>query len=480
MSDTVNIFIDNVPVAANKGETILSAAIRNGINIPNLCYHKKISHTGSCRLCIVRIEGNPKIVTSCTTPAEEGQKITAFSPELEAARKTVLDLQLSDHNDDCINCYKDGTCELQDMAFQYDLGTDKRKYPRITTKADKCLDTTSQVVDFDSSKCIQCGRCIKACDEIQGKGVLSFMHRGIKSTVKTGTELWVDSTCDGCGECVQICPVGALSLKPVNGKRIRSKDVEKSVNTTCPYCGVGCQLQVGTKKDVVNGVASQDRIIKITGVDTVPNQGSTCVKGRFGTDFVNHPDRLRKPLIRKDGKLVEVEWAEAIEYTAKRFDEIKKKNGAEALAGLSSARVTNENNYLFQKFVRSVMGSPNVDHCARLCHASTVAGLAISFGSGAMTNSIAELEYAKVILVTGSNTTETHPVISTYIKRAVQKHGAKLIVVDPRQIDLTRYATMWLRQRNGTDIAWLNGMVQAIIANGWENKDFIANHTENY
>jgi predicted molibdopterin-dependent oxidoreductase YjgC len=223
-----------------------------------------------------------------------------------------------------------------------------------------------------------------------------------------------------------------------------------------------------------------DTVVQVTGAEAIPNNGRTCVKGRFGLDFANRPDRLRQPMIRKDDQLVEVAWPEALAYAARRLQEISSAHGPDAIAGLASARCTNEENYLFQKFMRSVIGTNNVDHCARLCHASTVAGLAISFGSGAMTNSIAELESAQVILVTGSNTTEAHPVIATFIKRAVEANGAKLIVVDPRNIDLVRHAAVWLRQKNGTDIAWINGMVHVILANGWENKAFIEKHCENF
>ena len=245
--------------------------------------------------------------------------------------------------------------------------------------------------------------------------------------------------------------------------------------TTCPYCGVGCQLELWIK---------DDKIAKVKGADTVPNFGATCVKGRFGLDFVQRPDRLTRPLIRKDGKLVESTWDEALDLVAAKLGAIKKEHGPAALAGLSSAKCTNEENFVFQKFVRTAFGSNNVDHCARLCHASTVAGLARSFGSGAMTNSIEELEHAEVILVTGSNTTETHPVIATRIKKAVLFHGAKLIVIDPRKIDLVKYTEkyggMWLRQKNGSDVAWANGMMHVIISEGLLAEEFIKTRTEDF
>ncbi|RMD77822.1 MAG: formate dehydrogenase subunit alpha, partial [Lentisphaerae bacterium] len=430
----------------------------------------------------VEVEGRPGGVPSCTTPVGEGMKIEAFTPELEKIRRTVLDLALSNHNDDCISCVKDGNCELQDLAFRYNLGRKERRFPPVWEELHKTSDFSSAVLNYDASKCIQCKRCVKACSEIQGKGILTFVNRGIRTSVGTGYPEWQQSKCDGCGECVQICPVGALTPKQLYSplKRTREKDIQEVVTTSCPYCGVGCQLDIAVKKIYSNGHAYQKSIIKVTGANQVPNFGSTCVKGRFGLDYVNRNDRLTKPMIRRNGKLEEVEWPEAIRYVAQRLGDLKDQYGPDAIGGLSSARCTNEENFIFQKFIRSVIGTNNVDHCARLCHASTVAGLATTLGSGAMTNAIAEFEQARVILVTGSNTTETHPVIATFIKRAVQKNGAKLIVVDPRKIDLVRHAHLWMRQRNGTDIAWINGMVHVILANGWENRKFIEERCENF
>jgi formate dehydrogenase alpha subunit len=468
----ITITIDGKKIRAKKGETLLEAALRNDIDIPNLCYNKKVSHTAACRLCIVKIEGRNGGIPSCTTRVEEGMVVTAFDDELEAVRKTTMDMTLSNHNDDCISCVQDGECQLQDLAFRYSLGKKDRELPPIWEEIDPTSDFSSQVLNYEASKCIQCNRCIKACYELQGKGILSFINRGINTTVGTGFDEWAESNCDGCGQCVQICPTGALTSKQFYGdrKRVRVIDVEKKVETTCPYCGVGCQLEMAVRKD---------KIIKVSGAYKEPNFAKTCVKGRYGLDFVDRDDRLKKPMIKKYGEFVEVEWDDAIEYTARRFTEIKEANGAGAIAGLSSARCTNEENFVFQKFIRSVIGTNNVDHCARLCHASTVAGLATTLGSGAMTNSIREIEDADVILVTGSNTTETHPVIATHIKRAVQFNNAKLIVVDPRKIDLVDHATLWLRQNSGTDVAWINGLMNAILQENMQNDEFIAERTEN-
>lgn len=482
MADNITFFIDNQQIVARKGETILEAALRSGIQIPNLCYNKKVSHTASCRLCVVRIEGRPGGIPSCTALAEEGMKVTVFNEDLEKIRRTVLDLALSNHNDDCISCVRDGSCELQDLAFRYNLGKEERRFPPIWEELNKTSDYSSQVLDYDASKCIQCNRCIKACHEIQGKGILSFVNRGIRTTVGTGYSCWSDSKCDGCGECAQICPVGAITTKHFYGKisRVRTKDAERKVQTTCPYCGVGCQLEISTRKFFSEGKCGVEDIIEVSGANDVPNFGSTCVKGRFGLDFVSHSDRLKTPLIRKNGKFEPASWSQAIRLIARKLDDIRGEHGVDAIAGLASARCTNEENFVFQKFIRSAIGTNNVDHCARLCHASTVSGLADTLGSGAMTNSIAELKKANVIVVIGSNTTEAHPVIATAIKQAVLFNNAKLIVIDPRKIDLVRFATLWLRQNHGSDVALINGLIQVILSNSWHNQKFIDINTEQF
>jgi len=463
----ISVKIDGDDYSVPAGSTILDACLEAGIDIPRLCHHEKLESAGNCRVCIVEVEGMNTLPPSCVTPVAENMVITTQSSAVIEARKVMVNLLLAAHNCDCLVCEAAGNCELQDLA--YELGIDVRSRMFENSREDlEPVDRSSPVLQYDPSKCIMCTRCIRACRDIQGKGILAALHRGAEMTVGTGISVWNNSACDGCGECIQVCPTGALSEKESPG--VRSWEVEK-VRTSCAYCGVGCQLDMWVH---------DNKLVKVEGADIEPNFGSTCVKGRFGHTFVNRDDRLETPLIRRNGSLEKATWSEAIALVAEKIGGIRDKYGADAVAGLCSAKVTNEENYLFQKMMRAAIGTNSVDHCARLCHASTVTGLAAAFGSGAMTNSIAELEHAKCILVTGSNTTETHPVIATVIRRAVRKHGAKLIVVDPRRIDLVKDASVWLRQKNGTDVAWLNGMMNVIIGENLQDTAFIEEKTAGY
>jgi len=448
------------------GETILQVAERNGIDIPTLCYIKGLNPTGACRMCVVEVKGARNLLPSCATPATNNMVVETESERVIKSRKLNIELLLASGHHNCITCEKNGDCRLQDLAYRYKVET--IRFPESKTKYET---EANALIIRDFSRCILCGRCVQVCNEVQVNMAISYGYRGSASKIVAVGDLPLnESDCVFCGECVQACPVGAL-IESSSRFQGRPWEVEK-VQTTCPYCGVGCQMNLHIK---------DNKVIKITGAeDVAPNFGSLCVKGRFGYDFINKPERLTVPLIKEGESLQNASWDEALSLAAKRLDDIKSKYGPDSIGIFSSAKVTNEENYIAQKFARAVVGTNNIDHCARLCHASTVAGLAAAFGSGAMTNSIADIEKSKLILVTGSNTTEAHPIISSYIKRAVESGSAKLIVVDPRRIPLTKFATLWLRQNLGTDVAWANGMMHVIISEALYDRNYVKDRTEGF
>src|SRR6056297_1496438 len=466
MSKLVNIIIDGKKIKAPEGANLLQVAKDNGINIPSLCYHKKLSPTGACRLCVVKIKDVNGLVMSCTVKVNKGMEVTAFDSELEETRKHTLDYLLAEHNDHDDGTYND---ELRDWVKHYKLDDFKnRKYPTIFKDLEYKIDDSSPVLTYDASKCIKCFRCIKACDEVQGKNVLSFSERGITSYIIAGADKWDESECDGCGECVQLCPTGALVEKP-HREEINIEKIDKKVRTTCPYCGVGCQIMLF----VQNG-----KIVRSDGVeDVMPNDGRLCIKGRFGLDYVHSEDRLTKPLIKKNGEFVEAEWDEALDLVATKFNEIREKHGSEALAGYGSAKCTNEDNYLFQKFVRMAFGNNNLDYCSRLCHASTVTAMLKSIGDGAGSKSTQAFATTDLLFMTGKNIIETHPVTATYVKNGQYK-GMKIIVCDPKWTPIVKYADIWLQPRLGTDVALLNGMIRVIIKEELFDEEFIKQRVE--
>ncbi len=462
----VTITIDNKTIHAPEGANLLQVARDSGFNIPGLCYHQKLTPTGACRLCLVKIEGMRGLVASCSVKVTEGLKVTAFDEELEQTRKFLIDYLLSEHDESFDGTYPD---ELKELISQYGLEDKNSRYFKpVWQKLGFKKDDTSPVLTFDPNKCIKCFRCIKACAEVQGKNVLSFDERGIHSFIIAGNGVWNESECDGCGECIQLCPTGAIVEKP-NRETLKLDKIEKKVQTTCPYCGVGCQIEL---------LVQDGKIVRSNGVEGVsPNDGRLCVKGRFGYEFVHSPDRLTKPLIKRNGKFEEATWDEAINLIATKFGEIKEKYGPDSLAGYASAKCTNEDNYLFQKFIRTVFGTNNIDYCTRLCHASTVTAMLKSMGDGAGSNPIEDFETVDCLFVTGNNIIETHPITATYVKRGAA-NGQKIIVVDPRWTPLVRFATVWLQPKLGTDVALLNGLVHIIIKKGWVDKNFISQRVD--
>jgi len=345
----INLTIDGKQIAVREGTTVLEAARKLEIEIPTLCHHPKLTPFGGCRLCIVEVKGAPRPLTSCTTPATEGMEVTTKNEKLEDLRKTVLELILSDHPNDCMVCERAGDCTLQELAYQYGIKEISLKGERRTyAKKDG-----NPFIERDMEKCILCARCVKVCREVQGVSAIDFAYRGFQSKVCPSFEHDLD--CEFCGQCVAVCPTGALTGKRWALKG-RQKDI-KEVDTVCPYCGTGCNITLHVKGNEVIRVSSRP--------DTW-NEGWLCVKGRFGYQFIGSPDRLKTPLIKRNGKFEEVSWDEALSYTTERLSEIKKRYGPDSIGGLSSARCTTEENYLFQKFIRAAVGTNNVDHCARL------------------------------------------------------------------------------------------------------------------
>ncbi len=345
----MNLTINGRQITAPDNVSILDAARRNDIFIPTLCDDPRLEPHGGCRLCLVAVKGMPRLVSACTTPATEGMEVETSNEQIERQRRTIVELLLSDHPNDCMVCARAGDCTLQELAYFYNLRSnrfygERRQY----TKKDM-----NPFIERDMEKCILCGKCVRVCDEIQGLGAIDVAGRGFTAKVTPAFEKDLD--CEFCGQCVSICPTGALIGKQSLGKG-RQKDV-KEVETVCGYCGCGCNLTLHT---------SRNEVIRVTSRPNTINEGWLCVKGRYGQSFINSPDRLTTPLIKKEGKLVPASWDEALGYVAERLGAIKQKHGPDAIGGLSSARCTNEENYLFQKFIRAVIGTNNVDHCARL------------------------------------------------------------------------------------------------------------------
>ncbi len=354
MSGEIRLKIDGKACSGLKGETILEVARRNEIWIPTLCYDERLEPYGACRLCLVEVKGARGLLPACTTEITEGMEVRTSTKRIESIRRTVIELLLSDHPDDCMTCESAGSCVLQDLAYRY--GVKRSPYAGETHKYG--ILNGNPLIERDPNKCVLCGRCVRICEEVVGAGVYGFVNRGFDAIVSTPYDhSLLDTPCLFCGQCISACPVGALTSKISKGKG-RYWDVKKT-DTICPYCGVGCTITLWTK---------ENRIVNVTApIDKGVNKGDLCVKGRFGYQFVNSPDRLKSPLVRqRDGSLKRVSWKKAVSYIAENFARIREQYGPDSIAGLASARCTNEENYVFQKFIRAAIGTNNVDHCARL------------------------------------------------------------------------------------------------------------------
>ncbi len=468
----VNIVIDGKQFCVDSNMTILEAAAANDIKIPTLCYLKGVNNNGSCRLCIVEVEGYPGMVASCKTRVKDEMVITTNSPRIEEYRKNMLRLILSNHNNDCMSCPENGVCRLQELCYEY--GIKEAGYEGNRGESDKKLPLLDKnpYITYNPSKCIHCQRCINECNRLSVNKTLKSGRSGTFQIVEAPFgDNYKETGCESCGNCAEVCPTGALTLK----RRDHYREWEvKKVRTTCPHCATGCQFDL---------VVKNNRIVNVEAADGPSNHGLLCVKGRSGSfDFVHSPDRLTRPLIKnhETGEFIEVNWDTAIRYAAMRFMEIKEEYGNESLAGFACSRSANEDIYMVQKMVRTCFGNNNTDNCARVCHSATVAGLAKTLGSGAMTNPIYDITHdVDCILLVGSNPEEAHPVVGMQIRQAIEK-GTRLIVVDPREISLSKKADIHLKLRPGTNVAFANGMLNVIINEGLTDEDYIRDYTEDF
>ncbi len=462
----VTLEIDGFKVTVPEGTSIMRAAATIGIDIPKLCATDSIEPFGSCRLCVVQIEGGRGMPASCTTPAAEGIKVVTQNQKLAEVRRGVMELYISDHPLDCLTCSANGDCELQDMAGA--VGLREVRYNPIETHLDAVKDESNPYFSFDPSKCIVCSRCVRACEETQGTFALTIDGRGFDSKVSPSqNQSFMDSECVSCGACVQACPTATLMEKSV----IDHGQPEHSIITTCAYCGVGCSFRAEMKGEQV--------IRMVPNKDGKANHGHSCVKGRFAFGYATHKDRMTKPMIRANIKdpWQEVSWEEAINYAASELMRIQAKYGKGSIGGITSSRCTNEEVYIMQKLIRAGFGNNNVDTCARVCHSPTGYGLKQTFGESSGTQDFDSVMKADVIMVIGANPTDGHPVFGSQMKKRLRQ-GAKLIVIDPREIDLVKNsphvtANYHLKLRPGTNVALINAIGHVIVTEKLMDEVFV-------
>ncbi|MGO4573805.1 formate dehydrogenase subunit alpha [Microvirga sp. 2TAF3] len=462
---TVTLMIDGQSVAVPAGTSVMAAAMMMGTRIPKLCATDSLEPFGSCRLCLVEIEGRRGTPASCTTPVEAGMVVHTQTQRLADLRRGVMELYISDHPLDCLTCSANGDCELQDMAG--DVGLREVRYGyEGENHLDALTDTSNPYFSFEDSKCIVCSRCVRACEEVQGTFALTIQGRGFDSRVSPGVVNFFSSECVSCGACVQACPTATLNEKNV----IEMGKPEHSVITTCAYCGVGCSFKAEMKGNTV--------VRMVPYKDGKANEGHSCVKGRFAWGYATHKDRITKPMIRETitDPWREVSWEEAINRAAGEFKRIQAKYGRDSIGGITSSRCTNEETFLVQKLVRAGFGNNNVDTCARVCHSPTGYGLKTTLGTSAGTQDFASVDHADVILVIGANPTDGHPVFASRMKKRLRE-GARLIVADPRRIDLVKSphveADYHLPLIPGTNVALINAMAHVVVTEGLVNEAYV-------
>lgn len=466
-------YIDNQEFEIVEGETMLSFIRRYKEKhlVPTLCDAPNLDPFGSCRVCSVEValekNGPVKTLASCHSPVAEGQYIYTSTESVKALRKNIIELVLTDHPLDCLTCEVNGNCELQTVAAQ--VGIRDVRYPEGDNHLYREKDLSHPYMTSDLSKCINCYRCVRACDEVQGEFVLSMSGRGFDSKIIKGfDESFMDSDCVSCGACSQACPTSAIS-DVFQSKAIWATDTTRTI---CTYCGVGCNLEVSTANGEILSIQAP--------YDAEVNQGHTCLKGRYAFKFYDHPERLNSPMIKRNGEFKKVSWDEVYDYITEKLYSFKEEFGPDSMAGISSSRCTNEENYLMQKFFRAVINTNNIDGCARVCHSPTALGMQRTYGTGAATNSIDDLKDTNCIMVIGANPTDAHPVTGAKLKQFAMKSDNVTIVLDPRRTELARYATHHIALRPGTNVAVLNMMMYYIITEKLVDTSFIESRTEGY
>ncbi|MGW3513228.1 formate dehydrogenase subunit alpha [Streptomyces sp. NPDC000994] len=470
---TVSVEVDGLPVTVPEGTSVMRAAALAGIDIPKLCATDSLDAFGSCRLCVVEIDGRRGTPASCTTPVADGMRVRTQTPKVEKLRQGVMELYISDHPLDCLTCPANGDCELQDMAGVVGLRQVRYGYEG-ENHLDAEADRSNPYFDFDPSKCIVCSRCVRACGEVQGTFALTIEGRGFDSKVSPGAgELFMDSECVSCGACVQACPTSTLQERSV----VELGMPTRSVVTTCAYCGVGCSFKAELRGD--------ELVRMVPYKDGGANEGHSCVKGRFAFGYATHPDRILKPMVREriTDPWREVEWDEAIRTVARGMRSIQERHGSGAIGAITSSRCTNEEVYVVQKMVRAAFGNNNVDTCARVCHSPTGYGLKQTFGESAGTQDFRSVAQADVIVVIGANPTDGHPVFASRMKRRLRE-GAQLVVIDPRRIDLVRSphieAAHHLQLTPSTNVAVINAMAHVVVTEDLVDKSFVADRCEGF
>jgi formate dehydrogenase major subunit len=467
---TIDLEIDGLAVTVPEGTSIMRAAGLAGLDVPKLCATDTLAAFGSCRLCLVEIDGRHGTPASCTTPVEAGMKVSTQTPRLAKLRRGVMELYISDHPLDCLTCAANGDCELQDMAGAVGLREVRYGYAG-DNHLDAEKDDSNPYFTFDGSKCIVCSRCVRACEETQGTFALTIAGRGFGSKVAPGAESFLGSECVSCGACVQACPTATLEEKTVIALGVP----RRSVITTCAYCGIGCSFKAEMRGDEV--------VRMVPYKDGGANEGHSCVKGRFAWGYATHRERVLTPMVRDaiTDPWREVGWQEAISYTADRLRSTQARHGVDAIGGITSSRCTNEEVFVVQKMVRAAFGNNNVDTCARVCHSPTGFGLKQTFGTSAGTQDFKSIDSCDVILLIGANPTEAHPVFASRMKRRIRE-GAKLIVIDPRRIDIVRSphveADYHLRLHPGTNVAVVNAIAHVVVTEDLVDHEFVAERCE--